>query len=273
VAAGPNVVVQDCRMLDLGSTLEPVMNARQAGNLFLVRGMQLLARGEEKEAVDHLLTALGLSRLLRHKAVPISFQNGLDLEKRVLKTLTDWLTDGLRHREVVARVVEELEKHEAGLSPLADAVKAEYLTVQRTLSNPRMLAMYLELPRENQTSSAVHASGELALTAVQMPWEKARQERLLNCLFAGTLRAAELPPEQWPSQSAPLPGTQNPWMPATKGPDAGLTAERLAKLLWPSLVQNLAPSLRSTFARYQDSLGGVRLVRGLAAQVLGDMRK
>src|SRR5262245_29562219 len=261
VSERPPVAVIDCRFLNFTSTVQPMQQCVRAAQLFIVRGKQHLARGEETEGIDCLVVALGLSRHLRHKAIPVCYTTGVAVEKAALQTMQDWLTNDACDPDVIRRVGKELDRHEAAVPPISDTVKAAYLTTQNTLNNPDQLGLLLDLDRRGtDPSSAVTMSRELALTGLQMPWEKARLERTLDAVAAGWLRAAELSPAQL--QSSPYGGILDaqpfvrhlrPWVPSARGADAGMSLERLAGVAEASVLRDCLTPVYRAFEGRADS--------------------
>jgi hypothetical protein len=249
----PPATVLDCRGATISTHADSVSRMRVAGNLFIFRGLQLLAQGQDSDGVEHLLTALGLARHLQHKALAISYLTGLSLEKTVLTALRAWLP---KAEPTAARtLLDELGRHASPTLPVTDTLKAEYLMCQNTLNSQNHLAM-LYIPPRNGIESGMSAAGtDLVLTAVQMPWEKARRERLLNAAFAGMLRyTASDQPGVEPSGEEDRRKLQylRYWTPSDTGPDAGLSADRLAALLRTSVVRDMLPMLKNVYQGRQE---------------------
>src|SRR5262249_42344233 len=146
---------------------------------------------------------------------------------------------------------EELNRHEAAVPPLSDAVKADYLMVRNGLFSPLQLTHghgWGGGPEERFTAETI-------ALAQQAPWEEERTQRVVNTVFAGWLRGAEasygeLAPtltERWDGWHrgwtwASLRG----WLPPCD-PGQGPTREELAELLdgsWLGLLEWGAPGMR-----------------------------
>jgi hypothetical protein len=304
-AAGPLGLIEDPRHVTLFTRMESLEQCRWAAALLTARALQLQARGEDQEALDHLLTVLALSRQLRHKAIAASWLVGTAVERMGLEGLGRWLEhpsplelllermnawapEGLGRwsehpgprPELVRKALVELGRHEEAQPQPGDVVKAEYLVLRNNLDDPTLLArMYASSSGEPQPSiEAVNFS-------LQMPTEKARALRIVNAVYAGWLQAADA---DFATVAAQAPGDARggraqwveqmllgEWLPG-RGPDAALSRAELARFVEQSWMVNLisAEAWRmSPCLTHANSLARVRGTRLQLALALYEMEE
>jgi hypothetical protein len=179
-AEAPLGVVADPRRLNYVTT-QDVQTGADVARLFVARALQLQARGKDGKALDHLLTALGLSRQLRNDAPSSAYRAGAGAEAAALDGLQHWLRQLGPRQDLLKRALEGLTRHEIQTPPVTGCIKAEYLVLRDTLSSLRAAA-----PRES-------LEARLILLAREVPWEKGRERRLVNALFVSELRLAGRP--------------------------------------------------------------------------------
>ena len=247
--------------------------SRYAGSLFLARALVLQARGEREAAFDHLVTALALARHLENHAIPQSFQVGTILERYEMDALGHWLERLGRRPQLVRRALEALNKHEAERSPLAEAVRAEYLVRREALNNPWLVP---NTTFQTQHTSFAEVWGDAISVTSQAPWEKARRQRILNAVFAGSLRAVvagyhEVGPIERPEEQARH--SLDVWLPAKEGPETPLTRERLEGLLDESGLWSILPDWRQLFLANTITLGRIRAAKLKLALLLFEAEK
>src|SRR5205823_1520729 len=105
-------IVSDLRILQFCNT---------AGPILVARALQLQARGDDAAALDHLLTALALSRHVRNKAPSYDYMIGVGIEKHAIDALERWLQQVGPRPELLRRAVQELTRHEAAVPPYIDS--------------------------------------------------------------------------------------------------------------------------------------------------------
>jgi hypothetical protein len=259
-AAAPPGVVEDPRRLTLFTTLPELQKCMWASQLFAARALQLQAV-DDKASLGFFRVLLALSRQLRHHAVPGSRSIGEGVERIALDGLARWLERLGKKPELVREVLADLAEHEAALPPLTDAIKVTYLAAQNTLGTPPPMG---RLSGWDDRMAALEVSTELVSISWQMPWEQVRSQRLVDAVFAGRLRAAEVDYARLaaaqrsdPQSAAVLPD----WLPPIDGPGADLTRSRLAALLRDSWLINLLPHPEGLFLSNAASLCRVRAAR------------
>src|SRR5205807_1984560 len=152
------------------------------------RALQLQARGDDRAALDHLVVLLAVSRNLRNHAAVPSYWPGMNMERRALDALGQWLIRLGRKPDLARRALEALHRHEASLPPATDALKGEYLRLRNSLESPYFIARSLDGGSEQALSRGI---GELVILAGGMPWEKARRRRIVDAAYAGYFRFAQ----------------------------------------------------------------------------------
>jgi ABC-type transport system involved in multi-copper enzyme maturation permease subunit len=235
-----------------------VDRSRRAADLLVVRAVQLQAADRDAEALEPLVSALGLSRQMRQRAPAYAYRLGLDAERIALDGLDRWLEKVASRPDLVRRALAELTRHESLLPPVTDTLKVEYVAVRRGLGDPGLL------PSPTGAVTPRLTSESLALIS-QVPWEQGRAERINRAVFAGRLRAAEasrIPDDLRGRQ--PSPPIED-WLLADWSPQQGSPAERqrLGGLLGSSWLRDYIPS---TAEVQRESLIGLCRVRGLRLQ-------
>jgi hypothetical protein len=242
----PLGVIQDPRQANVATPHHAGQQSGEAARLLVARALQLQSRGESAAALEHLGVVLALSRQLRHRAVILSYRDGLAVEQLGLEGLDRWLGDLGPKPDLLRAALKELNRHEAGVSPLSDSVKAEYLAVRSNLFSPGLL---MQGPGERSIAEAV-------ALAQQVPWEKERTERIVNAVFAGWLRGAEADYRELAPSLTEQRGQWRRgrgwhclqgWLPASCDPGAALTREELAELIdgsWLAVLEWVSPGAR-----------------------------
>jgi hypothetical protein len=183
----PLGTIMDLKSASFNSALEYVGSYREAANLFVVRALQLQARGDSKAALEHLGVVLALSRNLRHKVPSLPYLVGVQTQTVALTGMARWLEEPGPRAELLRAALNELNQHEARLPPFADYFKVDYLLLQNERES---LASFLPLGRAGR---APLDQGLLVL-AGKVPWEEQREIRMLHALAARALRLVESPP-------------------------------------------------------------------------------
>src|SRR5438132_7166328 len=278
----PLGVVENPKNSSFSTIVTTTQGIRLASNLFLARAKHLRAKGNHAAALDHLLVVLNLSRHLRSKAEQNCFQMGLAQEERVLTELDRWLQQDVLSTEWLRRAFAAVKRHDAGLPPVTDSLKAEYVFLRHSLENAREL-----VPSQFDARSALLSTqGDFLAMAFLVPWEKARRERLYNAVFAGNLRFAEADYErvanqlredegeraarpeshsqQFPSRQAFMEARLRDWLPpdAENGPN--LSHDQLRNLVAESWLAELLLTQRHVSLGH---LASLCRVRGVALQL------
>ena len=171
-------------------------------SLLCARALQLKARGDAAGALDHIRLALGLARQLRSKSFPIQYLVALAVEDMALRTLERWAEGLGQYPELLGRALQMLRDHEANAAPLTEALKGEYFIDRQAIHDPDMMAQLADnLPPQRYDDPNVRFRRAAREAAVAAPWEADRAAHLLAALFAGYLRAAEIP---WSSEFRPV---------------------------------------------------------------------
>jgi hypothetical protein len=260
-AAAPPGVVEDPRHLTLSTNLLELRKCMWAGQLFAARALQLQAQGGDKAALEHFRVVLALSRQLRHNAAPGSRQIGEGVEQIALDGLDRWLDRLGKKPELVREVIADLAEHEAAVPPLTDSVKVLYLATQNSLGTP---PQKVSLIGWDDRTAVPEVSSALATISWEVPWEQERSRRLVDAVFAGRLRAAEVDYARLataqrgdPQAAAVVPD----WLPPLDAASSELTRGRLAALLQDSWLLSLLPRSQELFLSNTASLCQVRAAR------------
>jgi hypothetical protein len=245
-AAGPLGMIEDPRRTEWRRYPDLPGQCQWAGSLYTARALQLQDRGDDRAALAHLVTVLGLSRQLRSGGTSLAWQAGVAVEQTALTGLDHWLERVGPRPELLREALAELSRHEQALPEAPDAVLADYLSCREMLDNPSVL---LELCGYEDRSPPQRLNAALLTTAWEAPWEKARVDLLVASVFAGRLRGVETgyalmeaqrPPESWPRGPGEM--ALEAWRAAGGGPAGTEQKQRLARLLDNSWVgQLLAP--------------------------------
>lgn len=248
-ATQPPGVVEDPRRADWFRSPDVLMQCQWAATLYTVRALQLQARGQDEAALDHLLVVLALSRQLRHLGNSLSWTAGVSVERTALQGLDHWLERLGPKKELLARALRELTRHEEALPLASDAVLGDYVLLRETLAQPGGLLRWFGC---DGPSLPARINGTLLVASWEAPWEKARAERLVRATFAGRLRAVEA---GYPALAARRPGGEPytvgrmalaEWLPARDGPEGATERGRLSELLdhsWLGGVLDRSPNL------------------------------
>jgi hypothetical protein len=180
----PPGVVQDPRRLHIGSIFRYLEPARLAGRLLAARGLEMQKMSNRPEVfVANLEVALALARNLENDAPTVAVSVARAIEATQLDALDRWLEQLAGRPDLLRRVLSVLRAHEAQAHKSATTHRlADYLIALNNLDSPEE---WLPLS-VNQRGSAVQTAELSALAlAWQVPWERARLERLVRWQFAG----------------------------------------------------------------------------------------
>lgn len=175
-ARQPPGLLVDPRRTMVNSLLTDTDRCRAAAWLLMGRTLQLMAHGKDKEALDHIVTTLALSRHLRHHTESMSWLASFAVEKSALDEYEGWLARNKGNKELLASAVKALAQHDKECSPAHNIVKAEFFIFGSSL--PQLIQEF-KFP-------------EYAL-AKQSPWEKARDERTLKLVFQKRFEFYQVP--------------------------------------------------------------------------------
>jgi hypothetical protein len=180
----PLGVVENPRRLTRESRLRALEAARDAGVLLAVHGLWRQEEGEPAALAGDLRTGLTLSRNLRNHAVVASLRTAREVEERLLAGLDLWLARLEGRPDLLREMLALLLRHEAEMpDDTTDTLRAEYLVAENTLERPEEWLARLENDRLT-TGERVARAAAVAL-AWRVPWEHARQERMLRWLYDG----------------------------------------------------------------------------------------
>ena len=212
------------------------------GLLFACRALQLQARGDSRQALQHLEAALALSRQLRHNSPDSFYLAGHRMEGWTLKAFEHWLEKIGPDKKLLREALTLLQRHEAAIPDATGTIKAEYLILGNSLPSVHEKKLVEELHR----------------AAYQTPWEKERQDRIDRAATLGRLRQAEKPPWQVTGSFDPAQG-----LPPEHGPGSGLSAKEWEKFLGQSWAETHSMAHMIPRLRRRPSLRAAQLVTAL----------
>jgi hypothetical protein len=177
---------------------------RELAPWLVARALQLQARGDEAGSLVLLDTALALSRHLRSAATGLNDLCGRSVENMTLQGWERWLDHRLAEgsqpgdRIPAGNSIENLKKAQAmlarheGESPARGEIHmAEYVGLYHQLFE-QVIDVTPILPsaerHDNGTDRHDNPPSRLCTLTLQIPWERARAERMLNLAFAETLK-------------------------------------------------------------------------------------
>ncbi len=221
--------------IDAADTLKAVQ-------LLAARSVLAQAGGADEPALEYLVTALALSRHLRHQTPGYAYLHGIEAERVALLGLDHWLNRTSAQPKLLRRAQDALKEHEAAMPPVGEVLAAEYLRFRSGLGS----------------KSRAGGSGGLDTEALlmQTPWEAERARRLGDAVFAGRRRMAES------GDIVPPVGNEllADWLPGPDGPGRW-RLESLAGSSW------LAASFPDTATAQRAAQMGSCRVRGARLQV------
>jgi len=181
----PVGMVEDPRRFNLNAAWRNYENARAAAALLAARGLQRQKAHDDPAAfVGYLRTGLALARHMAHNATYAGAWSALGVERVMLVALERWL-EALGDRPDLLRQVLAVVREHASAGPTDDAatLRAEYLIARDGLDQPIDWVGYLNRPVLGLGGHEQDA--EVLLAAWNLPWERARRERLLRMAFWG----------------------------------------------------------------------------------------
>jgi hypothetical protein len=164
-----------------GYDYQALEQAAQAGTIVLAKALRSLHRGESSAALDDLFLVLDLSRQLRNKTDGRQFLTAVRMESTALSLVPMWGAKSAEQPALLRRAIERLRTHEAGMPPLSDALKNDYL----------MLLDFGRKPHDPSQKGLTGIENDLVRTAMNVPWEQFRNRVIFATLYAGLLRTAE----------------------------------------------------------------------------------
>jgi hypothetical protein len=271
-AGGPPGMIDDPRRADWLRSPDLLGQCEWAGCLVTARALQLQAGGDDRAGLQHLATALGLARQLRHHGTSFGWMAGVGVEKTALQGLDHWLQRVGPRPKLLREALAELTRHEQALPDASEAVLGDYLSCRETLDNTDAL---LRLCGYEDRSLPQGLNAAVLVTAWAAPWEKARVDEILASVFAGRLRGVEagyalLAAQRQQAEAVLLARGHvalDDWLAAGRGPAGTAQRDRLAGLLSQSWLEDILdrrPSLALLQAYSLCRVRGDRLVLALA---------
>ena len=185
----PTGMAQDPRQLTVaGAAFDPLPAVRIAVAL-AAHGLQEQARGDDVAFVEDLRVGLSLSRNLRNHAALAEVRDGKTVEF-VLLTATDRWLERLNGRPgLLKKALRIVSSHlEETAAEGGDRVLVDYLIARNTLDDPLDWLTDDLSGRETadrRNDPVARNEAQWVALARLVPWEHARQERMLRVLFEG----------------------------------------------------------------------------------------
>jgi hypothetical protein len=206
-----------------------IRDCRNLARYFVVRALQLQAHGDSGAALDHLKTALALSRQIRN-AAPIAFlYAGDEMEATALVGLRAWLHKVGPDRDLLRAALKMLRDHQAAIPDPVNSIKAEYVIDRAELPTFARNADFLT---------------ELLANCYQVPWEKERQLRLGHAILSAGVAVQLQEMQQGPSAnplvrraSSPDEDKYSRWAMALNLPPAQGPGSRFSVQEWGELIE------------------------------------
>jgi hypothetical protein len=189
-AAKPVGLVQDPRRVTLSSLFQGTGHPVTVGQLLVARGLQRQAEGHPEEYVRSLRRGLVVSRNLQYRSTYFMVSQGRTVEQYLLVGLEHWLEalgEGPAERALLEQALELLLAHEASTpTDAADQQKADYLVSLNSLDAAEEWASH-SFDRGIGPRQSNPITPAVLRVAWSVPWERARQERILRALIWGDL--------------------------------------------------------------------------------------
>jgi hypothetical protein len=184
LANKPIGMYEDPRDLDYFSPPDNFVYLRDMILAVRARGLQRQSAGDPATYPRLLRNGLAAVRTGRNRGGVLAVSFSLDCEEALFSGLTEW-ADRLDGRpDLLRQVVTELGRHETEMpTGTDDAFWAEQVLLRNTMERVASWLPRILDPRPNAlegTSPQVDAEANLVAFAWNVPWERARRERLLR---------------------------------------------------------------------------------------------
>ena len=184
----PLGLVQDPRLVESTSSLwDTAFRCERVAHLFIVRALQLQARGDSRGALNHLETVFALIRQMRNNAPLPLFIVGSQIQTSAITGYKHWLQMASSDKQLLLDGQAMLERHRSLSPELVNSIKAQYLV--DGCDNFR------ERPQKETLLD------QLQYFAAEAPWEKERRLRIINAATLGVIRSSQLPEWQRPGEN------------------------------------------------------------------------
>jgi hypothetical protein len=225
---------QDLRSRPSHSPFSQVSETQDRTWVIRLRIHQLIARGDLQGSLSLLETTLGLSRQLQNFAPLESYFMGVQFENVVLRPgLDSWLQKAGSNKALLQSALAMLQNHAAARPDPANSIKAEYFT-QREFDPFAM--------RPDVVLDAIYRR-----LAVEVPWERERQQRVFRAATVGALRLVHPPyapvlfGQSTVVNDVVANAAQRAGLPPTQGPGSDLSANEWGDFIlqsWPVKQSN-----------------------------------
>jgi len=185
----PTGMVQDPRRLTAAGASHAPGPALPIAIALAAHGLQEQARGDDVAFVEDLRVGLSLSRALRNHATRADVGQGKTVEFVLLTAADRWLESLNGRPGLLKRALRILSSHlEETAVEGDDRVLVDYLIARNTLDDPLDwltddLSGWEDAERRNDPGA--RAEAQWVALARLVPWEHARQNRMLRVAFEG----------------------------------------------------------------------------------------
>jgi ABC-2 family transporter protein len=185
----PTGPFDDVRNMTPLSLLPATQPAREVAFVLAVRGLQRQAAGDDEAYVENLRIGLALSRSLRDHAPFSDLLVGRAVEGVLVGGLDRWLEKLHGRSDLVHKALALLSRHlDETAEDLKDQELVEFLSTQNTVDDPLpWLQMFIAngIGQRTQSDPRAREEAEWVAMAWLIPWERARQARILGVMFEG----------------------------------------------------------------------------------------
>ncbi len=183
----PLGMIQDPRLLDMMGACRDEFHCATMGTVLGARAAQQAALGKSRETLELIETAFGFSCQMRNHAPAQTFYSGRQLEYAALAVQARWLAQADRDREQLRAALRLLQRQEERRPGDWQVLAANYLACRNSLDREPTAAFGARGPLTHCTNQSVWR------LAWQVPWERARQDRLGNLIYQVWLQQAKTP--------------------------------------------------------------------------------
>jgi hypothetical protein len=185
----PLGLVEDPRLQVRQGPFTELARATDVAEFLIAHGLCRQAHGDPAAFVEDVQTGLGLVRHLAHHASLVPFEDASNLEWWFVRAIQEWLKELRGRPELLRRLLAELQQHQRTVPYDVDQLRAaQHLLALNTLEDVDGILSSLRV-RRRVPRDLLFSTVRLAW---QVPWERERNLRLLDCIRTGKPEAAYL---------------------------------------------------------------------------------
>ncbi len=183
----PTSPFDDVRNMTASSLLPATQPARELAVVLVARGLQRQAAGDDEAYVENLRIGLGLSRSLRDDTHAGDVLVGRAIQGVLLKGMDQWLERLHGRSDLIGKALALLSRHlDETAADAKDQELIEDLVIENTVENPfPFVQLYLTSQGSliKTDGDQVRQEATWVVMAWLVPWERARQARILRVMF------------------------------------------------------------------------------------------